>query len=155
MATPSRVRNWDIHLYRWARDVTGEPFEWGRTDCGSLVRESLAAMYPDKGLPLAGPPPAYSTEREALRVHAETGGVEGWVQAAGWEPVSLGFACQGDVIVGLGDVGGVPGAAVVVAGVFLVASESDGVVARRLRDLRAASPGGVTVYRPPWEGADV
>ena len=40
-----RVNNWDLALVEWAESVRGKPYEWGVTDCGTLVRDACAAMY--------------------------------------------------------------------------------------------------------------
>lgn len=41
----NRNRNWSVDIMLWARSVRGRPFEWGSTDCGSLARGALEALY--------------------------------------------------------------------------------------------------------------
>ena len=40
----NRLANWDSHLVDFARGVVGEDFEWGTTDCASLVRRGLVSI---------------------------------------------------------------------------------------------------------------
>lgn len=145
--TRTRVRNWDIRLVEWCDDVQGEPFEWGATDCASLVAGALEAMY-DQDL-VGDTLPSYDSEEEAREAHEDTGGPSTVLRALGCEEIALNFARQGDVIIGVGEEAGMEGCAVVVASEFVVASEKRGVERRPLRALRRAAPEGVTVLRPP------
>lgn len=145
-----RHRDWDDRLFRACDELVGRPFEWGETDCASMVIHALEAMYPPDDLPLPMDRPAWATERAALRAYRATGGVEAALRAHGAQEVPLAFAQQGDIIIGLDEQGGVPGLAIVVSDAYQVASQADGVVQRKLRDLREADP-DVTVLRPPYE----
>lgn len=144
-----RHRDWDMRLHRAVDELVGEPFRWGETDCASVVIRAVEAIYPPDDVPLPRDQPSYDDEGAALRAHAETGGVGPALEAEGAERVPLAFARSGDVLVGLDPQGGVPGAAVVVGPRYVVASERDGVVERRLRDLREAGGDGVTALRLP------
>lgn len=144
-----RRPDWDVRLVRLQDDVLGEPFRWGETDCASIVRRALAAMYPEGEVPLPSAPPEYEDRRGAGRAYVESGGVAAMLEAGGAERVDLNFARQGDVLVGLAEQGGFPGGAVVVEEHFLVASEEEGVVRRPLRALRLEEPDDVEVWRPP------
>lgn len=146
-----RHSDWDLRLNSMKEKVLGEPFEWGRTDCATLVVRALEAMYPPDDVPLPAERPSYGDESGALRAHAATGGVSDVLRAQGAEEVPLNFARQGDVLIGVDEAGGVPGAAIVVENRYLVASEEEGVVLRRLRDLREAGGEGVTVLRVPHD----
>lgn len=46
-----RVRDWRVHLFAWARDIRGQPFVWGETDCMSLAREALRLQFGRDVLP--------------------------------------------------------------------------------------------------------
>lgn len=142
-----RVRNWDVRLVEWQGRVLGEPFEWGRTDCASLVVGALEAMYDE--LPLEGPVPEYEGERDAVLAHKATGGVAEALAEGGADRVDLNFARQGDVLIGLPEQGGLPGAAVVVESSYVMASEDLGVLRRPLRGLREEDPDDLEVWRPP------
>jgi hypothetical protein len=146
-----RLRNWDVRLVHFQTEVLGASFVWGETDCASLVRRALEVMYSPDDIPLPPKLPRWTTEAGALRAHKRFGGVSGALEAGGAQRASLAFVQQGDVLVGLDPAGGVPGAAVVVQGGFLVASVELGVLRRRLRDLRRAPPAELEVWRPPVE----
>lgn len=142
-----RRRNWGHRLVMWQKEVLGEPFVWGETDCGSLVWRALHEMY--RSPPIEGAVPAYESAQDARRAHLETGGVGPVLRRGGAEEVGLNFARQGDVLVGVGGPGELPGAAVVVERHFVVTDEEEGVSRRRLRDLRLEAPEDVAVLRPP------
>lgn len=133
-----RVRNWDLELLRWRRSILGEPFAWGETDCGSLVRGATRTLYgrdPFQGVR------TYTSRFGALRAHVETGGIEDAVRAAGGEEVGLGFARQGDVLVEPPtEERPMGGAGVVVAGEVVVCPEGEAVTTTPMRALRAREP---------------
>lgn len=122
-----RVPNWDVALHFWAAEVVGKPYVWGSTDCGSLVRSALVAMY---GQDVTGI--EYATKAEALRVHAETGGVEAVLRGIGATDVDIRFAQQGDILIEP-DGDGMPCASVVVKRDVIAAIPEAGVVRARLR----------------------
>lgn len=142
-----RRRGWTLRLVEWGREVEGREFAWGETDCASLVAGALEALYEEP--PVDASLAEYSSREEALRRHAETGGVEAVLREAGAEEVGLNFARDGDVLLGLPRDGELPGAAVVVEATYLVASEEEGVVRRPLRALRKEAPEDVRARRPP------
>lgn len=145
-----RRRTWENRLVAWEREVLGEPFEWGRTDCVSLARGALEAMYEDPPVPTLGPD--YETADGARRAHVETDGPEAVLRAGGAEEVGLGFARDGDMLIGVEEAGGIEGVAVVVESYYVVASEEEGVLRRPLEPLRREDPEDVTCLRPPEEG---
>lgn len=134
----SRVRNWDLALLEWRRSVLGEPFAWGETDCGSLVRGAARALYdrdPFEGVR------SYRSRFGALRAHVETGGLEPALRAAGAEEVGLGFARQGDVMIEPpADGRPMGGAGVVVGSEVVVCPEGEAVTTTSLRAIRRRGP---------------
>lgn len=126
-----RVNNWDIRLGRWAESIRGEPFEWGVTDCGSLVSEAMNVIYDDPGLPDID---RYGSIGEAVRTHKEVGGVAGALRSAGATEVPITYRQQGDVLVGYDEEAGLPGAAIVVGSTAVVANEEEGVIVRPLAE---------------------
>lgn len=123
-----RVPNWDIALFRWSERVTGQPYTWGETDCGSLVREAHALMYGDDLWPDVKP---YTGKRAALARHRATGGVAASLLSIGAVSVDVRLAQSGDVLVEDGDEFGAAG--VVVGRDVIWASSEEGIVRTPLR----------------------
>lgn len=74
-----RVRNWDVSIVQFAKEVVGKPFVWGETDCASLlyrVYEIMHGQKPDVVL-------RYTTAKGALSAHQRTGGTEKVVRDLG------------------------------------------------------------------------
>lgn len=59
-----RPPDWPMRLTAFAERVRGQPFTWGTTDCGSLARGVLEAVY---GIEI---PMQYASHREAAAVIA-------------------------------------------------------------------------------------
>lgn len=91
-----RLNNWSWCLFRWSEDVVGEPFRWGKTDCGALVRDAIRAMYGK--FPAFGVPD-WSDRRSAVEAQKATRGVSGALRWMGAEDVRLAYAQSGDVAV--------------------------------------------------------
>lgn len=92
----NRLANWDTHLVSFARDVVGREFEWGVTDCATLVRRGLIEMLGRDVL--KGHHRVWKTRRGALmasRVKPQDA-----LKASGAERVGNKFAWSGDVAVG-------------------------------------------------------
>ncbi|MGH7471826.1 MAG: DUF6950 family protein [Longimicrobiales bacterium] len=118
------VPNWDTLLFGWATDLVGSPFEWGRTDCGSLVREACRIMSGSDSFESI----RYDSMESALHAYAHHGGVGGLLLRAGWAEIPLAFVQQGDVLIqDRADEHGLPSAGVVVARLLLVADPVTGV----------------------------
>ncbi len=76
----------------WAERVRGQPFKWGETDCGALVKQAYQTI---KGEPIGWP--AWKGKAGALRWVAKAGGLrEALAKVA--TPVGRGFARSGDVV---------------------------------------------------------
>lgn len=92
-----RLANWDVNLVDFARDVVGQEFEWGTTDCASLVRRGLIAMM-GKDL-LKKHVGIWKTRRGALIASRHTK-PEHALKASGAVKVGALYAWSGDVAVG-------------------------------------------------------
>ena len=64
-----RVPNWSQKLVAFAIEQRELAFEWGRSDCGSLVRRGLELVFGEPVLELAG----YASELEAERTMKQLG----------------------------------------------------------------------------------
>lgn len=92
-----RLPNWDVRLVAFAREMSGQVFEWGSTDCASLVRRGLIAMMGKDVLKKhIG---IWKTRRGALLVSRHTK-PDGALKASGAVRVGMGYAWSGDVAVG-------------------------------------------------------
>lgn len=141
----SRVLNWDVRLVTWAAGLVGTPFEWGKTDCASLVRGCIAAMYGHDFFSYR-----YQSERGALKALATGGAVSDHILTLGADLYPFPFAQQGDVVVAPDDNG--PWgefAHVVIANLAFSSDPVAGVYAQKLQALKF--PEGTQVYRLPWE----
>lgn len=125
-----RVRNWDVHLVRRARELVGEPYTWGATDCGSIVIEALGTVYGSS--PLGDL--AWDGPRSAQDALDALGGVQGALERLTARQVPLSFAQTSDVLV-------VPSGEhlarlhVIVVGQALTSTPKSGVVLWKLADL--------------------
>ncbi|MCK4300178.1 MAG: hypothetical protein KAX80_11630 [Planctomycetes bacterium] len=111
-----RIMTWDTDLMDYVSSVLDEPFEWGRTDCASLVRGAVGAMYGHDVLKVG----RYKTLAGARRTLKLVGSYKDALAHAGAEEVPIGFRQRGDVaILPDTDVEGFPGLGVVVRGGML------------------------------------
>ena len=86
------MKNWDTRLVTWAERVRGQPFKWGETDCGSLVKQVYKII---KGKRIGWS--AWNGKTGALRWVSKAGGLpEALARVA--SPVGRGFARSGDVV---------------------------------------------------------
>lgn len=93
-----RVINWDVELVKWAEQEVGQQFEWGYSDCCSLVRRALSVMY---GRDLCAGTPPYRSLLGARRALQQTGGAVTVLKNLGALEVSgPGFLQTGDIAVG-------------------------------------------------------
>lgn len=105
--------NWDVEIATLARDLVGQPFRWGLTDCGSLIRAGIRRMYED-GDELVDGIPTYENKADALRIIGKAGGFRKiFEEHLGAVPVRRSFLQAGDLIVLPGeDDEGVPGSGI-------------------------------------------
>ena len=92
-----RVLNWDAKLVEFTTMQLNKPFTWGDTDCASLVRGALHAMY---GQDLWPEQHLYDSLLSAKHVLDETGGVAAQLLALGATEVHEAFIQQGDIVIG-------------------------------------------------------
>ncbi len=88
-----RLRNWDVRLFHWADSVVGHPFEWGVTDCASLVRAAHIVMYGEDVLGW----PAYKSLKGAMSAKEKVGGIRKALKKA-CVRVGTKFARSGDIV---------------------------------------------------------
>ena len=94
-----RVHNWDVWLVRLAQAAEGQDFEWGRTDCVSLVRRALTQMLGED--PWRRALGTWTTKVGAIRVFKRTR-PQIVLRATGATRVGTLFATTGDVALGRG-----------------------------------------------------
>lgn len=101
---PTRVPNWDLRLADLRTEVWGQEFQWGKTDCQSLVRRAVAVIRGEEpwALPEAvlGGKPWYSSLREAQEAYAAFGADFDSVlrEEYGAREVGVNFSQNGDLI---------------------------------------------------------
>lgn len=125
----ARVPNWDVRLGHEARRLVGRPFEWGATDCGTLCRTALDALYgPGTATRLFGRP--WKTARGAKGAVKRMDAILAKLEALGARRVPRAYASGGDLIIrpGTDDVD-LPRLAVVVGPVVLRVTHEGGVIA--------------------------
>lgn len=88
-----RLRNWDVRLFHWADGVVGRSFEWGTTDCASLIRAAHVAMY---GEDVFGWPD-YKSLKGAMSAKEKVGGIRKALKKD-CARVGIKFARGGDVV---------------------------------------------------------
>ncbi len=88
------VANWDRRLVEFARETNGQAFEWGSTDCVSLVRRGLQVEF---GVDVwKGHVGKYKTKRGAVTVAGKTD-YEDALLTSGAVEVGYHFGTSGDV----------------------------------------------------------
>lgn len=98
----SRVPNWNVELAALARELGEQGFEWGKTDCASVARAALVAMY---GEDLVAPyiHTTYTTKIGASRAFRKIGSMVDIITSAGAREVPLHATRDGDFLVFQGD----------------------------------------------------
>ena len=91
------VANWDRRLVEFAAVVVGQPFEWGQTDCVSLVRRGLQLMFNEDVW--KGHVGEWKTKRGAITVSGKTDYEDALLTSGGVE-VGYHYASSGDVALG-------------------------------------------------------
>jgi hypothetical protein len=91
----TRVTNWSVNLGLLAEEVVGAEFKWGVTDCVTMLRRALEAMY---GEDIAAPyiDVAYTTKTGATRAYNKMGGYEGIIEKVGCKEIPARLAKDGD-----------------------------------------------------------
>lgn len=89
--------NYDVKLIEWAMFQVERPFEWGSTDCGTLVREAMIIMF-DCDL-FARQYRRYTTEVGAKAALAKVGTIRKALENAGFARVKGGVWSTGDIVI--------------------------------------------------------
>lgn len=140
LAAP-HVRNWDLALLRFGREIRGQPLVWGETDCVSLARRAWEITF---GADILGHEAHWTTLLGAQRVLKESGGLREVMLAHGARELPLTFAQTGDVAAGPADEGhAFPFIGVVIAREVLTTTAENGVIAHPIK----LCPEGTTVLR--------
>lgn len=95
------VRNYDIELVIWGKALIGQPFVWGKTDCGTIVRRAMKIVF-GKDV-FRGKVRSYRSGVEAMRVMQGVGGIAGALVNAGFIRQKGRKWHTGDIIVEPGD----------------------------------------------------
>lgn len=143
-----REQNWDVSLVMFARNVEGARFEWGLTDCASLVRRVAMAMY---GYDVFDGVVETWNDKDSARAALNGLTAPDYLEMAGAIEIPRGFATTGDILVmpGQDEVGLVQLGIVLPSSKALISTIRDGVeIINRWQD--AVTP-ETTVYRLPYE----
>lgn len=140
---PRRVLNWDVKLATFASETYGRAFQWGETDCGTLVRKAHAVMYGEDLYRFLGD---WDSPAAAGRILASRGGFSGILAELDAQLVDLAYVQSGDVLCAMGHGGAIGLAAVAVAGKVLIADEASGITVEEM-----PVAGVDAIYRLPWE----
>ncbi len=90
-----RQRQWRSQLLTQLLPLVGQPFAWGVTDCASITRRALAAMFGHDVTQL----PAWNSPRELLEVRERHGAPADILRGLGAQERALTFLRVGDVVV--------------------------------------------------------
>lgn len=131
VAQLARVPNWDMRLIKWARGLVDEPYVWGLTDCGSLARGALWALY--EADPLGDL--SWDSEETALEALEALGGLETALREVGARELPIRFAQSGDLLVEREGNADPARLYVMVAGNLLYTLPDDGVHLMSVREL--------------------
>lgn len=125
-----RRRDWRPRLVEWAQQVRGLPYVWGRTDCGSLVREAMIIQFGEDIVPTL---PHWTSAFQANRLWATTlqegGGVESLMEQLGAVEVTgqqYGWP-MGTIIITSED-SGLPALGVYIGPIIVQSDQEHGVV---------------------------
>ena len=89
----NRLRTWDVDLQTWAASLIGEPFEWGRTDCGSIAIEGQRIIYGTDVFHL----PKWKSKAKALRTLIGVKGMRSALRGCA-DQGGRGFLQMGDIV---------------------------------------------------------
>lgn len=91
------IANWDRRIVEFAKEVRGTSFEWGSTDCVSLVRRGLRIIFDEDVW--KGHVGEWKTRRGALTVSGKTD-YEDALLSSGAVEVGYHYGTSGDVALG-------------------------------------------------------
>ena len=94
----TRVTNWSVNLGFLAEEVIGAEFDWGKTDCATIFRRALEAMYgEDISAPYVNV--TYTTKAGATRAYNKLGGYEEIIEKIGGREIPAKLAKDGDIVI--------------------------------------------------------
>lgn len=115
-----RTVSWGTDLMSYVSSVMDKPFEWGVTDCGTLVSSAQEAMY---GHDVVGAG-TWKTKAEALKALKQIGPYKEALASAGACEVPISFRQRGDIaLLPDADHEGFPGLGIVVSHGVLTVDE--------------------------------
>lgn len=137
-----RTFNFEAKLFDWSRDLLGQEYEWGETDCGTLMIASQRVMHSE---PVFESVDNYTTEIGAKRALTKVGGVRALMLDNGGSEIEFNFRQPGDIIVTPeSDDSDFPWFSIVIDYDAFTSSPSRGVV---MLDLDVFDADEVTVWR--------
>lgn len=136
----NRAPLWRQAVREYAEEVNGEVFRWGETDCASIVRGALCAMYAGHDFWTH----VYGAKNGARRILKKRGGWDALLTSSGLLRVLANHAQEGDVVLTIDD-DGVDSVGIIVGGRVLTAHHDEGVIWSQRPDGH--------IYRPPGGSA--
>lgn len=127
-----RHHSWPEDLIAYIESRRHASFEWGTNDCVQFVVGGVKAMT---GTDISEGFPAYSTEKQALKIIGGVGGMLGLAEKAGLKSIPPAFAKRGSVV--LVELDGRDTYGLVVDGCWC-APGADGLVFRPMSEAKAA-----------------
>lgn len=90
------IANYEGRLAEWVRHKLGMAYEWGKTDCGTLVREGLFLILNHDPFPFV---PDWNNEQESRKIWEDMGGVDHAFLGFGAEKTDTNYIQTGDIAV--------------------------------------------------------
>ncbi len=129
-----RVDNWDSRLVEFALDMEGRKFQWGRTDCVTLTRRGLNALYGRD--PWKRSVPTWKGKVSALKMSQEFEGAKAAdFLATSAEEIASPFATSGAIALApTRDEHGLPGMSILLPGrkVLISTPQTDALIIDKL-----------------------
>lgn len=131
---PNRIRNYEIELVKFANNIVGKEYEWGSTDCGSIVLSGLEIILND--FSRLSKLPRWFSMQEALHQYKHVD-INNILENTGAFGVDRSFIGAGDVAVSPNKVdGGIPSLSLVLPlRKILVSTPETGVMISHFNEL--------------------
>lgn len=112
----ARREDWPEQLDAFIRERAATPFRWGEQDCAMFAADWVQrAIDIDPASPWRG---QYTTLGQAKLLQHRDGGLETMITSVLGEPIAVGFAQRGDIVLEVSDLGPTAGVCAGFAGVF-------------------------------------
>ena len=122
------IANYEVRLSEWVKHKLGMAYEWGKTDCGTIVREGLFLILDRDPFPYV---PDWKSESESRKIWDEMGGVDHAFLGFGAQKIGANYVQTGDVAIL--EIGRFLTAALVIGNnKILFSSEDKGIEARNI-----------------------